>query len=115
MACGGDDSDNAPADVAETVDADWARTPQEFRDRVGESFAFVCPEDGTAHTVWGTDTYTDDSSVCTAGVHAGRVDLVDGGTVVIEMREGEDAYTGSERNGVTTSDYGVWPGSFVIP
>ncbi len=64
--------------------------------------------------MWGTDVYTDDSSVCTAGVHAGKISLAEGGTVVIEMRAGEDAYTGSERNGVTTTDYAGWPGSFVV-
>jgi hypothetical protein len=111
----GDDAEDVPEDVAESVDADWARGAQEFRDRVGERFGFTCPQDGFAHTVWGTDTYTDDSSVCTAAVHAGEIDFEQGGTVVIEMQDGQDSYTGSQRNDVTTLDYGQWPGGFTFP
>jgi hypothetical protein len=113
VSCAGE-GDSAD-DVAETVEADWARTAQEFRERVGERFAFVCPEDGSAHTVWGSDPYTDDSSVCTAAVHAGEIDFAAGGTVTIEMRDGQDSYDGSERNEVTTLEYGQWPGGFTFP
>jgi hypothetical protein len=111
--CGG--GDPTVDEVAETVDAAWADTAQEFRERVGERFAFVCPQRGTAHTVWGSDSYTDDSSVCTAAVHAGEIDFGSGGTVVIEMEAGRDSYDGSERNGVSTSAYGEWPGGFTFP
>jgi hypothetical protein len=64
--------------------------------------------------VWGTDIYTDDSSVCTAAVHAGLIDYEDGGEVVIEIRAGESSYLGTTANGVTTLDYGAWRRSFVF-
>lgn len=116
VSCGGGEiTEETAGDVAETVEAEWLQTPQEFRDRVGERFAFVCPPNGTLHNVWGTDVYTDDSSVCTAAVHAGKINVTDGGRVVIEMQEGQDSYTGSEANGVTTQDYAQWDGSFVLP
>lgn len=93
----------------------WRANAGSHRGEDGEQFDYVCPPGGAPATVWGTDVYTDDSSVCTAAVHAGLISLESGGTVTIEIRPGEDSYDGSERNGVTTSDYGEWGGSFIFP
>jgi hypothetical protein len=65
-------------------------------------------------TVWGTDTYTDDSSVCTAAVHAGLITLASGGPVTFEMRPGLDSYEASTRNGIASRSWGVWSSSFVF-
>lgn len=64
--------------------------------------------------VWGSDVYTDDSSICTAAVHAGAITLEEGGEVVIEMRAGETSYRGTTTNGIRTEPWGAWDGSFVI-
>ena len=65
---------------------------------------------------YGTDIYTDDSSICTAAVHAGKFSLAAGGTVIVEIRAGQSSYTGSMRNGLTSNDYGsMWDGSFSFP
>jgi LCCL domain len=85
-----------------------------FRGRNGEQFSYTCPKYGAAGSIWGTDVYTDDSSVCTAGVHAGTITLAGGGTVIIEIRPGEAAYTSSTRNRITSNSFGAWSGSFVI-
>ena len=58
---------------------------------------------------WGT--YTDDSSVCSAAVQAGLITLANGGNVTIEIQPGANSYTGSTKNGITSSDYGPWSGS----
>ncbi len=71
-----------------------------------------CDTDNSS-TVWGTDIYTDDSGVCVAAVHAGVISLAGGG-VKVTAEVGQDAYTGSARNGVTTSNYGAWSGSFTV-
>jgi LCCL domain len=92
----------------------WAATATQHRGLDGERFQYDCPGGGTLRFVWGTDVYTDDSSVCTAGVHAGVITLEDGGTVTIEIRPGEATYEATERNGVTTLDYPSWGGSFVV-
>ena len=63
---------------------------------------------------WGEDVYTDDSSVCTAAVHAGVITVVEGGTVTIEIRPGVDSYEGTTRNGIMTRSYPAWEGSFVV-
>jgi hypothetical protein len=92
----------------------WNATATAFRAFVGARFAYTCPANGTVGTVWGTGVYTDDSSVCTAAVHAGRITLARGGSVTIQMRDGQSSYTGSTRNGITSLNYPAWPGSFVI-
>jgi len=92
----------------------WSTTAEAFRGQVGQRFRVICPPCGTAGSIWGTGTYTDDSSVCTAAVHAGRVNLTAGGTVTIEIQPGLAAYTGSTMNGIATSAWGTWHGSFVV-
>ncbi len=84
------------------------------RGEPGERITYDCPPGGTPDTVWGSDVYTDDSSVCTAGVHAGLITLEEGGSVTIEIRPGQDSYGASERNGIETFSYGAWGGSFVM-
>lgn len=72
-----------------------------------------CPADCDQGSVWGTDIYTDDSSICTAALHASVIDA-SGGPVQIEWQSGQDSYLGSERNGVSTYDYGSWGASFTV-
>lgn len=92
----------------------WVRNATELNGRNGQKFAYPCPPNGTPSTIWGTDTYTDDSSVCTAGVHASVITFSSGGYVFIQIEPGQDNYTGTTRNGVTSNDYGSWGGSYVI-
>jgi hypothetical protein len=77
-------------------------------------FSFACPANGTPGSVWGTGTYTSDSSVCTAAVHAGLISVARGGTVTAEMRPGQSSYKGSTAHGITSNSYGSWSGSFVL-
>ncbi len=92
----------------------WNSNATPFRGANGERVVYECPAGGSAYSVWGTDIYTDDSSVCTAAVHVGEITLADGGVVTIEMREGEESYTGSRRNGIESLSYPQYSGSFVI-
>ncbi|MEI8259226.1 MAG: LCCL domain-containing protein [Deltaproteobacteria bacterium] len=102
-------------DAGAPIGSDWSTTAAVYRGMIGTRVAYRCVPGGSAGTVWGTDIFTDDSSVCTAGVHAGLITLSGGGTVVIEIRPGAPAYDGSFRNGITSVDYGAWTGSFVFP
>ncbi|MEA2676585.1 MAG: hypothetical protein QOJ81_726 [Chloroflexota bacterium] len=81
---------------------------------MGDQFAFQCPPGGSTTAIYGTDTYTDDSSACVAAVHAGLITFATGGTVTVELRPGMDAYTGTTRNGVASNNWGSWPTSFVF-
>jgi hypothetical protein len=115
--CGSGDGD-AAADgavaVATEVESDWTRNATEFRDRVGERVAYRCSAEGSPDALWGTGPYTDDSSVCTAGVHAGVITVEEGGRVVIEISEGLDSYAGGSANGVDAQPWPAWPGSFSV-
>lgn len=71
------------------------------------------PEQMATGRVWGTDTYTADSSICAAAMHAGLVG-VQGGQVMLRRVGGLQRYVGSTRNGVSSLDYGPWKSSFVF-
>ena len=49
-----------------------------------------------------------------AAVFAGRITLERGGVVRLRVAPGLPQYRGAERNGVTTRDFGSFPGSFEI-
>ena len=94
----------------------WRATATGYRGSNGDRIAYECPPITTLpdNAVWGTGVYTDDSSVCVAAVHAGVIGPSAGGTVTIEIALGQDSYGGAAQNGVTTRDYGAWPGSYTI-
>ena len=93
----------------------WETRADSLGGQNGQRFTLVCPGNGTLSSrVWGTDVYTDDSSICTAAVHAGLITTGSGGIVVIEIRPGLDGYSTSTRNGVTSRSYGSWRGSFAF-
>lgn len=93
----------------------WATTANALRGRNGQRASFACPPGGTpSAAVWGSDNYSDDSSICAAAVHAGLISAGNGGAVTIEVRPGAGSYKGSSRNGVSSRDYGSWPGSFAF-
>lgn len=92
----------------------WLRNAVEFRGQNGKLVTFVCPPGGEPATVWGTETYTDDSSVCTAGVQVGLITMAAGGSVEIKIGPDAGSYTGMVGNGITSQDYGAWQGSFTF-
>jgi TIR domain/LCCL domain len=72
-------------------------------------FTCRCSASAThAGAVWGTDIYTDDSSLCRAALHAGSL-TSEGGTITVTRAEGRQLYIGTTRNGVTSNDYPATP------
>ncbi len=110
----------SPTPVAPVIDfglpseADWGANALEHRGLNGSSFDYVCPPNGQFGLIWGSDTYTDNSSVCTAGVHQGVIARVTGGRVTIIIRPGLASYEGTTRNGVTTEPFEQWDGSYEV-
>lgn len=82
-----------------------------LRGRPGSSFVVqvVGAENGS---VWGTGAYTDDSSIAAAAVHAGLLKPGEVGFVRVTVEAGRDSYEGSERNGIRSSSYGKYDGTF---
>ena len=64
---------------ATATPVDWGTNATGVRGSNGERFSFACPAGGAAGRIWGTDIYTDDSSICTAAVHAGVITLAGAG------------------------------------
>ena len=90
--------------------ADAPLTMIDLCDPVGATYYFRVTGEA-AGPLWGTDVYTDDSSICQAAVHAGAIPR-SGGPVRVQAAPRQESYAGSERNGVTSQDYGAWEGSF---
>ncbi|NKX44693.1 LCCL domain-containing protein [Roseicyclus persicicus] len=82
---------------------------------VGATLAFLCPpgQPGAAG-VWGTDLYTSDSAICMAAQHRGVIAPGAGGVVQVLVLGRQDAFAGSARGGIASSDYGAWDRSFLF-
>ncbi len=68
----------------------------------------------TEGQVWGTDTYTRDSSLGVAAVHAGLLKPEKTAVLRVTVVAALEGYAGTTRNGVTTSDYGNFPHAWVL-
>jgi hypothetical protein len=95
-----------PDDGLKAVDA-----PQNIvslSNNVGQKYAFRVT--GVANgTIWGTDTYTTDSTLGMAAVHAGVLKVGQTGVVKIQIIGQQAAFTGSTRNGITSNAYAAHP------
>jgi hypothetical protein len=61
---------------------------------------------------WGTDIYTSDSYIPAMAVHAGVLTIGQTKEIYIKIVEGKSSYSGSTRNGITTSEWGGWDLSY---
>lgn len=64
--------------------------------------------------VWGSNPYSDDSSLHSAALHSGLVKEGQTTDVVAIIRPGQKSYAGSESHGITANDFGSYPGSFEL-
>ena len=106
----------APAPAIHEID--WRTSPLDLnlRGQNGERFCFRCPAGKvTAGVVIGSGPYTDGSSICAAGVHAGAIHPASGGVLTIEVRPGQTRYRGSLSHFVQSESYeDFWSGSFLV-
>ena len=92
----------------------WNTNATAYRTQVGAILNMQCPPGGTPGSLWGTDMYTTDSSICTAAAHSGRITLAGGGAVQIQIAPGMPQYAGTIRGGVASRNYAGYPASFTI-
>ena len=80
----------------------------------GSVYRFLVTGNARAGSIWGTNVYTNDSSLATAAVHAGV--LADGQTGVIRVVIGTGQYkfVGSVANGVSSNDYSAYPSWYSV-
>ena len=76
-------------------------------DNVGKIYDFYCqpvPDEFKHAPIWGTNIYTVNSGICSTAVHSGMISPA-GGKVSLELREGREFYTGSDKNDVKSKDH----------
>jgi WD40 repeat protein/serine/threonine protein kinase/tetratricopeptide (TPR) repeat protein len=110
--------DQAAADFARALDVPIKALPDpgtfaNYPIEVGKVFYFEVTGQ-TQGNLWGTDVYTHDSHLSTAAVHAGALRDGQKGVVKVTMLAGRPSYVGSNRNGLSSSPYGAWRGSYTI-
>lgn len=77
----------------------------------GKSFYFRVTGAGQGTgAIWGTDTYSTDSTLGLAAVHAGLLRPGQTGVVKVTILGQQPAYAGSTRNGITSAGYGSYVG-----
>lgn len=81
---------------------------------IGKTFTYKVTGNAGAGTLWGTDTYTLDSALAAAVVHAGVVKDGKAGVVRIKIVPSPASFSGSTRNGISSYDYGTYPAAYKI-
>lgn len=95
------------------------KCPRNFKSipgvNAGTSITCECDSSQTGSgPVWGSDIYTQDSSICRAAVHAGAI-TSSGGSVTAKAASGCKSYKGTNRNGVNSGKWGSYDASFYFP
>ncbi len=106
---------HAPDVVPLPQEITWGTGASKWQGFWGRRETLRCPAGGPLEMAWGTDIYTDDSSICTAAVHAGLISAQQGGVVTVEIRPDAGQYGGTSRNGMGTGDWmEPWNGAFIF-
>jgi hypothetical protein len=79
-----------------------------FQAQIGKTLAFRVTGSLTG-SVWGTETYTLDSTLAAVAVHMGIVQPGKTGIIKVTLIPTLPAFQGSNRNGVTSANYGPYP------
>jgi hypothetical protein len=82
-------------------------------DDIGRTLLFIVAG-SLEGSVWGTETYTSDSKLSAAAVHAGVLRPGERGVVRVRIVPGLAQYMGSTSHGVTSQSYGAWEASFTV-
>uniref|UniRef100_A0A8C8DYA5 Vitrin n=1 Tax=Oryzias sinensis TaxID=183150 RepID=A0A8C8DYA5_9TELE len=80
-----------------------------------QEFIVKCPArcKETRQKVYGTGMFASISSICNAAIHSGVI-TNSGGKVIVKKMAGQDAYKGSNSNGVRSLSLPKWRESFVV-
>ena len=81
------------------------------RGKVGEEYGYKITG-STEGTVWGDGIYTDDSNIAKAAVLEGKCKIGENCTVCIKIIESKSSYGSCTKNGISTSSWGHWDGSY---
>ncbi|MEM6612283.1 MAG: LCCL domain-containing protein [Cyanobacteria bacterium P01_C01_bin.72] len=114
------DRATAESNSASIPEIEWDNSLESFQfdsDKfIGQRLTAKCMPSSVNQSyegVYGTDSYPSNNSLCVAALHAGKI-TSEGGTITVQLNPGESNYTGSTRNGVTTSNLPGTPRSMVF-
>jgi hypothetical protein len=97
------------------VDAGCSFVADALRGEAGTVYQVSCPADCQDNNyIWGTDTYSGNSAICTAGMHAGLISKTTGGILAVRLETGRPAFRGSVRNGIRSHDANDYNKSFTV-
>lgn len=98
------------SDAAPIPEIEWNETLVKFqfdKDKfIGQRFSGKCMParaKDMKSTVYGTDVYPSDNSICKAALHAGKISK-DGGVITVQLNPGASEYRGSKRNGIESKN-----------
>lgn len=80
---------------------------------VGKTYVFTVTG-GNQGSLWGTETYTLDSTLAAAAVHFGILKVGQTGPVKVTIFGPAVNFVGSTQNGLTSSAYATYPGAYKI-
>ena len=83
------------------------------RGKVGEEYGYKITG-STEGTVWGDGIYTDDSNIAKAAVLEGKCKIGENCTVCIKIIESKSSYGSCTKNGISSSSWGHWDGSYIF-
>ena len=81
------------------------------RGKVGKDYCYKITG-STEGTVWGDGIYTDDSNIAKAAVLEGKCKIGENCLVCIKIIESKSSYGSCTKNGISTSSWGHWDGSY---
>lgn len=68
----------------------------------------------TGGSIYGTDIYSHDSHLATAAVHCGVLKYGEKGVVKVTIMPGKASYESTDKNGVSSRQWGSYPASFKV-
>ena len=83
------------------------------RGKVGEEYRYKITG-STEGTVWGDGIYTDDSNIAKAAVLEGKCKIGENRIVCIKIIESKSSYGSCTKNGISSSSWGHWDGSYIF-
>ncbi|OWK37485.1 LCCL domain-containing protein [Fimbriiglobus ruber] len=104
---------NGGADLATADTLNDPGSMAGYQGHVGRTFVFRVVG-AASGSVWGTETYTLDSTLALAAVHAGVLKQGQTGNVRVTILGPSQNFIGSTQNGVTSSNYASYPGAYKI-
>jgi hypothetical protein len=111
-----DSSDAVTADEAGSAAGDTFSVPANLTGieaRPGDVLVYEVTGSSSG-AVWGSDIYTDDSSIAAAAVHAGVLQPGETGTLMLTILPGYASYPSLSRNGIDSQDWPEWSRSFIV-